>query len=167
MTPDRFKPLLDREFLRAELHMNTRIILPPGRSRPARAAGRWATREVKRETQAEGSFVQRFFVETWGYRDTGRVTGSTVPQITVAGAGQSGIAARPIWRSGISASKTARRRSRRSCASSRTSIRPGRAAEPQGQHPLAGYQARIICGTRGADCSATSPSSRASRSSPT
>ncbi|MBC8125595.1 MAG: hypothetical protein H8M99_00395, partial [Gloeobacteraceae cyanobacterium ES-bin-144] len=28
-------------------------------------------RELKRETQAEGSFIQRFFVETWDYVDDG------------------------------------------------------------------------------------------------
>lgn len=93
MTPDRYKPLLDREFLKAELHydyldycngsadddLKTRLV-------------HWSRRELKRETQAEGSFVQRFFVETWGYRDSG--TGADRyhlhPKFPIAGAGQGG-----------------------------------------------------------------------------
>lgn len=93
MTPDRFKPLLDREFLKAELHyeyvdycageIDAKLL--------ARLA-HWSNRELKRETQAEGSFVQRFFIETWGYRDDG--TGADQyqlhPKFPIAGAGQAG-----------------------------------------------------------------------------
>lgn len=93
MSSDSFKPLLDREFLKAELHyefddykrsdadgaLRTRLI-------------DWAARKVTRETQAEGSFVQRFFVECWGYRDdgTGAEHFQLWPKFPIAGAGQTG-----------------------------------------------------------------------------
>ncbi|HWH23121.1 MAG TPA: hypothetical protein VNT25_07540, partial [Allosphingosinicella sp.] len=93
MTPDRFKPLLDREFLKAELHYEyvdycqgtTDIEL-------ADRLNQWRKRELKRETQAEGSFVQRFFVTTWGYSDdgTGADCFQLYPKFPIAGAGQSG-----------------------------------------------------------------------------
>lgn len=95
MTPDRFKPLLDREFLKAELHyeyvdycagsLDTELLT---------RLTHWSKRELKRETQAEASFIQRFFVETWGYREAG--TGADRfqlhPKFPIAGAGQSGNA---------------------------------------------------------------------------
>ena len=93
MTPTRFKPLLDREFLKGELayefdDYKSLSVDPALRTR----LQNWSDREVKRETQAEGSFIQRFFVETWGYRDDG--TGATSfhlhPKFTIAGAGQTG-----------------------------------------------------------------------------
>lgn len=93
MTPDRFKPLLDTQFLKAEFDYEFKDFVASGEDErlKERLAG-WARRELKRETQAEASFVQRFFVETWGYRDDG--VGSDVfhlwPKFTIAGAGQSG-----------------------------------------------------------------------------
>ena len=52
----------------------------------------WSKRGLRRETQAEVSFVQRFFVETWGYRDDG--TGvdryQLHPKFPIAGAGAGG-----------------------------------------------------------------------------
>ena len=94
MTPDRFKPLLDREFLKGELayefaDYRAGAVDDGLRTRLAN----WATREVKRETQAEGSFIQRFFVETWGYRDdgTGVDTFNLHPKFSISGAGQTGF----------------------------------------------------------------------------
>jgi len=93
MIPDRFKPLLDREFLKAELHYEyvDYCAGPTDADLRARLA-HWSNRELKRETQAEGSFVQRFFVETWGYRDDG--TGADQyqlhPKFPVTGAGPAG-----------------------------------------------------------------------------
>lgn len=93
MTPDRFKPLLDREFLKAELHYEYQDYCVDGEDEPLRARlQNWSRRELRRETQAEGSFIQRFFVETWGYRDDG--TGADRyhlhPKFSIAGAGAGG-----------------------------------------------------------------------------
>jgi hypothetical protein len=93
MTVERFKPLLDREFLRAELHYEYEDWLR--RDSDAQLSDRlkgWRDREIKRETQAEAQFIQRFFVETWGYRPDG--TGAPVyqlhPKFSIEGAGQTG-----------------------------------------------------------------------------
>lgn len=93
MTPDRFKPLLDREFLKGELHYEYVDYCEDGRDAELHERlAKWSKRELKRETQAEGSFVQRFFVETWGYRDDG--TGADhfqlYPKFPITGAGQTG-----------------------------------------------------------------------------
>lgn len=93
MTPDRFKPLLDAQFLKAEFDYEFKDFLASGEEgRLRERLAHWANRELKRETQAEGSFIQRFFVETWGYRDDG--VGSDVfhlwPKFPIAGAGQTG-----------------------------------------------------------------------------
>ena len=93
MAAERFKPLLDREFLRAELHYEFLDYQESSEDVEllARLQG-WATREIKRETQAETSFIQRFFVETWGYRSdgVGAETYHLHPKFPIAGAGQTG-----------------------------------------------------------------------------
>lgn len=62
MTPHRFKPLLDRAFLKAALHYEFEDYLASDGDEPLRARlAEWAGREVKRETQAEAVFIQRFF----------------------------------------------------------------------------------------------------------
>ncbi len=94
MTPDRFKPLLDRDFLKGELAYEFIDYQAEGHDEPLRTRlANWATREVKRETQAEGSFIQRFFVETWDYRDdgTGAETFHLHPKFPIKGAGQTGF----------------------------------------------------------------------------
>lgn len=93
MSIDRYKPLLERDFLKAELTYE--FVDYKANGEDARLRDRleaWAKRELKRETQAEGSFVQRFFVETWGYRDdgTGNDTFHLHPKFPIAGAGQTG-----------------------------------------------------------------------------
>ena len=92
MTPDRFKPLLDREFLKGQLAYEYEDYRAAGTDDALRERlGKWAARELVRETQAEGAFVQRFFVELWGYRDTGQGDGFDLwPKFPIAGAGQSG-----------------------------------------------------------------------------
>lgn len=93
MTPDRFKPLLDREFLRGELHYEFTDYLAEGRDAGLQQRlTDWSSRELKRETQAEASFVRRFFVDTWGYREdgTGAPTFHLHPKFPIAGAGQGG-----------------------------------------------------------------------------
>lgn len=93
MTPDRFKPLLDRDFLKAELAYEFIDYKAEDYDAAVRQRlANWADRELKRETQAEGSFVQRFFAETWGYRDDGSGTDlfHLWPKYSIAGAGQAG-----------------------------------------------------------------------------
>ena len=93
MAADRFKPLLDREFLKGALHYEFEDFRASGADAALRARlEAWATREIRRETQAEGSFTQRFFVETWGYRDdgTGADRYNLHPKFSIAGAGQTG-----------------------------------------------------------------------------
>ena len=93
MVVERFKPLLDREFLRAELHYEFQDYKASSNDAELqqRLSG-WVARKIKRETQAEASFIQRFFVETWGYRDDG--TGADAynlhPKFPIAGSGQTG-----------------------------------------------------------------------------
>ncbi len=93
MNNKRFKPLLDRQFLKAELDYEYRDYAGDGIDDAVHERLRnWAKRDVVRETQAEGAFIQRFFVETWGYREdgTGAETFHLKPKFAIAGAGQTG-----------------------------------------------------------------------------
>ncbi len=93
MAVNRFKPLLDRSFLRGEMEYEFRDYLNAGHDAPLLAKLQsWLGRELKKETQAEGAFVQRFFVETWGYVSDGGGTPrfNLHPQFAVEGAGQTG-----------------------------------------------------------------------------
>lgn len=93
MTPDRYKPLLDRDFLKSTLDYEYRDYLTDKSDGPLRERLEgWAKRELKKETQAEAAFVQRFFVETWGYRPDGIGADSYQlwPQFPIVGAGQGG-----------------------------------------------------------------------------
>ena len=57
VTPDRFKPLLDREFLKAELHYEYEDYCAADADASLRARlTEWSAREVKRETQAEAAW---------------------------------------------------------------------------------------------------------------
>jgi Eco57I restriction-modification methylase len=93
VTPDRYKPLLDRDFLKSQLDYEYRDYLAANADGPLRERLEgWAKRELKKETQAEAAFVQRFFVDTWGYRPDGIGADSFQlwPQFPIAGAGQGG-----------------------------------------------------------------------------
>lgn len=93
MSADRFKPLLDRSFLRGELDYEFRDYLNDGQDPPLlERLNNWLKRDLKKETQAEGNFVQRFFVETWGYKADGDgASGYNLhPQFPIAGTGQTG-----------------------------------------------------------------------------
>ncbi|MEI7947598.1 MAG: DNA methyltransferase [bacterium] len=54
----------------------------------------WADRDKRNEKQTETAFIQRFFVETWGYQLQGALQGSStytcLPQFSIEGAGQRG-----------------------------------------------------------------------------
>lgn len=93
MTAARYKPLLDRDFLKAELHYEYEDYCAADQDSEIRTRlEQWRKRELKRETQAEASFIQRFFVETWGYRDdgTGAERYHLHPKYPIAGAGAGG-----------------------------------------------------------------------------
>lgn len=93
MAADRFKPLLDRDFLKGELWYEFLDYQSQGHDQALRQRlSNWASREIKRETQAEASFVSRFFVENWGYREDGQgdETYNLHPKFAIAGAGQTG-----------------------------------------------------------------------------
>lgn len=93
MSIDRFKPLLDREFLKGVLHFEFVDFKNGGHDEILKQRlADWAGRELKRETQAETSFIGRFFVETWGYSEDGKgaKTFNLHPKFPIAGAGQSG-----------------------------------------------------------------------------
>ena len=93
MTPDRFKPLLDREFLKSELDYEYQDYRASDADAVLleRLRG-WTKRELKRETQAEGAFTQRFFIDTWGYGSDGEgaPTFQLWPKFSIDGAGQGG-----------------------------------------------------------------------------
>ena len=166
MTPDRFKPLLDREFLKGELHYEyVDYCAGTQDAELHERLAKWAKRELKRETQAEGSFVQRFFVETWGYRDDGSGAHhfQLYPKFPIIGAGQTGNvgeADRP--------SELRRRASpefRRSYASSRElGARSTSRKIARGMLDLRSTRRAIISGMRAGACSATSQSNLASPS---
>lgn len=93
MTIDRFKPLLDRSFLRGALEYEFQDYVSNGQDAPLlERLNDWLKRELTMETKAQESFTQRFFVETWGYRQdgTGSPTFHLEPQFEIAGAGQTG-----------------------------------------------------------------------------
>ncbi len=73
MSAGRFKPLFDRDFLKASLHYEFLDYCSGDADAELLARLQaWSDRELQRETQAENSFVQRFFVETWAIPPTER-----------------------------------------------------------------------------------------------
>lgn len=93
MAANRFKPLLDRSFLRGELEYEFQDYLSDGHDAPLlERLNNWLKRDLKKETQAEASFIQRFFVETWGYKadGAGGATFNLHPQFPITGTGQTG-----------------------------------------------------------------------------
>ncbi|MGN6500400.1 MAG: hypothetical protein ACTHKM_09665, partial [Tsuneonella sp.] len=93
VTPDRYKPLLDRDFLKSQLDYEYRdYVADKADDALLERLQGWAKRELKGETQAEGRFTDRFFVETWGYQADGEGAPSFQlwPKFPIAGAGQTG-----------------------------------------------------------------------------
>src|SRR5690606_23942110 len=91
---DDSRSFVSRAFLRAELDLEYRAYL--GDDRGAELVKRlraWADRRQLSETQAEGAFVQTFFVEVWGYGEAGRVPEvdhTIIPKYRIAGEGAGG-----------------------------------------------------------------------------
>ena len=86
-------PLLDDTFLRAQWAAEFDTFQASSVSTELFARLRaWAGRDRLNERSSEAAFIQRFFVETWSYRQQGEDTPgySCHPQRDVAGAGQTG-----------------------------------------------------------------------------
>ncbi len=64
---------ITRAFLRAEFDLDYRAYSAEKDAQLSRRLRDWDERVVLNETQAEGAFTQTFFVDTWGYGETGRV----------------------------------------------------------------------------------------------
>lgn len=87
------QPLLDDTFLRAQWSGEFEIFQASATSTELLARLRaWAERDQLNERASEAAFIQRFFVDIWGYRLQGDETPaySCRPQFEVVGAGQSG-----------------------------------------------------------------------------
>lgn len=93
MTARTYVPLLDPAFLQSELHHEFIAWRSGGGDRQLRERlEKWSARVRKRETQAEGSFTQIFFVDIWGYLQDGQ--GHDLhhlqPKFAIKGAGAGG-----------------------------------------------------------------------------
>ena len=72
MPTGRYKPLLERDFLRAEFNYEFEDYKSSGLDQQLlQRLENWKARGLTGETQAEVSFIRRFFVETWGYAEDG------------------------------------------------------------------------------------------------
>jgi len=86
------QPLFEDTFLRAQWSAEFDAF----ESSPASAAllarlSAWANRDILKETSSEAAFIQRFFVETWGYHLQGNESAYNCrQQYEVMGAGQTG-----------------------------------------------------------------------------
>ena len=92
---DRFKPLLDRTFLKAEFHYEFEAFVRNGFDEALKTRlAAWHARSVTGETAIEAAFIGRFFEDTWGYRaDGGGAAGFTLhQQFAVPSAGAGGAA---------------------------------------------------------------------------
>jgi hypothetical protein len=91
---DDSQSFVTRAFLRAELDIDYKAYVGEGEDDKVLTRVRaWDARLQLKETQAEGAFTQTFFVETWGYRETGRAGAgehTIIPQFRVAGEGAGG-----------------------------------------------------------------------------
>jgi len=88
-------PLFDEPFLRAQWDAEFRTFESGPESGALLARLRaWAGREQLNERASETAFIQRFFVETWGYRLQGHDQADAAytcrPQFELSGAGQGG-----------------------------------------------------------------------------
>lgn len=93
MPTGRYKPLLERDFLRSKYHYEFEDYRSSGKDEALLARLEdWHARFLKKETQAESNFVRTFFEETWDYRRDGHGSGRfhLFPQFPISGAGQTG-----------------------------------------------------------------------------
>ena len=88
-------PLFDETFLRAQWDAEFTAFQESAESAALlQRLKAWAAREQLNERASETAFIQRFFVETWGYSLQGHDAGNSAytcrPQFEVSGAGQGG-----------------------------------------------------------------------------
>jgi len=87
--------MVENAFLRAQWQEEyEKFIASPESTALQDRLNAWADREVLKETESEAAFIQRFFVETWGYALQGASKDTVLytcrPQFAVDGAGQTG-----------------------------------------------------------------------------
>jgi hypothetical protein len=91
---DDSQSFITRTFLRSSLDQEYRNYVETGVDAQVRQRLLdWDNRHKLTETQAEGAFVQTFFVETWNYGETGRVTQdehTLIPKFRIPGEGPGG-----------------------------------------------------------------------------
>lgn len=85
-------PLLEAAFLRSKWHADfVAFEASPESAALLHRLTEWARRDQLKERASETAFIQRFFVETWGYRLQGQSPSYECrPQFEISGAGQSG-----------------------------------------------------------------------------
>lgn len=84
---------ITRAFLRAEFDLDYRAYTAAGDAELLRRLSDWDGRLRLSETQAEGAFTQTFFVDTWGYGESGRVPSdqhTIIAKLPVPGEGAGG-----------------------------------------------------------------------------
>jgi Eco57I restriction-modification methylase len=88
------RSFLGRPFLQSVFDFDFRTYLDEGRDAAVLAALKeWSGRAKLSETQAESAFIQKFFVELWGYGQSGQGKSddhSILPKFPVPGAGSGG-----------------------------------------------------------------------------
>jgi hypothetical protein len=92
---ERFKPLLDRTFLKAEFFHEFENYARSGADDQLRdRLIAWSARTITGETAIEAAFIGRFFEDTWGYRADGAGAAQFTlrQQFGIAGAGANGAA---------------------------------------------------------------------------
>ena len=91
---DDSRSFISRAFLQSVFDLDYKAFAADGTDeRVLTALKVWDSRRKLNETQAEGAFIQTFFVELWGFHETGRraVDGHTAfPKFAVRNAGASG-----------------------------------------------------------------------------
>ena len=68
------RSFVTRAFLRAEFDLDYRAYSAERDAELLKRLRDWDGRLRLNETQAEGAFTQTFFVDTWGYGESGRVS---------------------------------------------------------------------------------------------
>ena len=91
---DDSRAFITRAFLRAEFELEYRAYCEEGRDETLlERLNAWDGRTALSEVQAEGAFIQTFFVETWGYGQAGQAAPedqTLVPKLRIAGEGAGG-----------------------------------------------------------------------------
>jgi hypothetical protein len=90
---DDSRSFITRAFLRAEFDLDYRAFAAEHDAELLKRLRDWDARLHLSETQAEGAFTQTFFVDTWGYGESGRVPvdqHTIIPQFRISGEGAGG-----------------------------------------------------------------------------